>query len=226
MKENENGLAGLLDRWATVIGNPLEWSNVDKTLLALGFWLTGYLCMFLWFYLATTHTQFAPAYLNPAAMPEALKLQANFIVVTLALIGVSLAVRRKRPQALWPAYLMAVALSVHDAWFVCGIGHSTNPSTLLYLFLLLFTGLLFFDFTFCLCAAATWAVVLGFHILWERAGVHSLCPSFERPSLGFSRPIQVLDGLEPGRRPDSGGGHDRPLGLRGQSLAGTGGPGG
>ena len=171
MKEDERGPAGFLDRWAAVIGNPLEWSNIDKTLLALGLWLLGYLCMFLWFYLASVSSELAPDYLSQKALPGALKLQLNFIVVTLALMGMALAVRRRRPETLWPAYIMAVVLSVHDAWFVCGIGHSTNPSTLLYLFLLLFAGLLFFDFTFCLCAACSWAVVLGFHIVWERAGV-------------------------------------------------------
>jgi class 3 adenylate cyclase len=184
MKEGESGLAGLLDRWAAVIGNPLEWSNVDKTLLALGFWLAGYVCMFLWFYLALVRPELGPDYLSQGALPGALKLQFNFILVNAALIVVALGVRRRHPETLWPAYLLAVALSVHDAWFVCGIGHSTNPSTLLYLFLILFAGLLFFDFTFCVCAAATWAAVLGFHILWERAGVIPYAHLLNGPPFG------------------------------------------
>jgi len=159
----------LVDR----IGNPLEWCYVDKTLLITGLILP--LSLSFLYFISTMPPGKYP-YLSNTAIEEFQRIELGFALLLVILIAVALVIRRRNPDNRWLAYTFAVAIAAHGAVLVCWIGHSTNPVTLLFLFLHVFIGLLLFDYDFAICAIASWVLVLGLWFVAERHGIVDYAP--------------------------------------------------
>lgn len=161
-------LAGLAAR----LGNPLDWSRTDKTLLVLGLTLV-----------------FNPLLLASLALLagfEALAvLAANWFQVAFSAVFslffvAGLALRRKRPRAEWLTYPAIVAISAHSAWFVCGAGYATSPISYLLFFVDVFVGMLLFDYAVGLVVFAAWVAVIGLHVGLEAAGLLAYAPFLQQ----------------------------------------------
>ncbi|MEW5723275.1 MAG: HAMP domain-containing sensor histidine kinase [Thermodesulfobacteriota bacterium] len=167
----------LVDR----IGNPLEWCFVDKALLVLFLAPMAYLPLVLVTFVQSRYPALFLSYENRAVATAGLKVHLGFLIVYGALIMVSLGIRRRRPESRFVAYATAVSIATHAAWWMCQIGHSTNPLTLLYWFLHVFLGLLLFDFRFSLCTIVSWMLVLGVQIVREQLGLTPYAPRMMGP---------------------------------------------
>ncbi|MEW5722349.1 MAG: hypothetical protein AB1896_04535, partial [Thermodesulfobacteriota bacterium] len=152
-------------------GNPLEWRYVDKTLLLLIGHGLVLLAPVLWLYRCLRPGVPIPAFFDSTALSQGFRINLAFLALIIALVLATLVVRRLAPLGRWPAYVAAVLLSGNDAFIMAMIGHTTNSFTLLLLFLLVFLGLLLFDFLFVLAALAAWILVIGGHLLAERLGL-------------------------------------------------------
>ncbi|MBU0736433.1 MAG: adenylate/guanylate cyclase domain-containing protein [Proteobacteria bacterium] len=168
MKNNNvkkiSGIQHVMDR----IGNPLEWRYVNKTLVLLALQILVYLSLIIYIYLAFRYPSLYPEYFSRTGMMIFLRINQWFILIFVVLFAFCLWIRKSDPNNRWVAYVTALFLSAHDAIFLCGIGHATNPQTLLILFLLAFVGLLLFDPYYSLCVAISWILVNGFHLFAEQ----------------------------------------------------------
>jgi len=107
-----------------------------------------------------------------------------FCLLKVILFAIGLGIRRRNPESRLLAYAYAISLATTTAWLACVMGHSTNPHTFLYLFWIVFIGLLFFDVYFLLCAIACWTLVLGYKIVGEQLGLTPYAPLLARPPFG------------------------------------------
>lgn len=159
------------------VGNPLEWSYVDKTLVLIGLALSLNLFFVLFLVFAHYLPNFYPAFFDRSLFTTGLRVQFLFLVLYTLLLITGLLIRRQYPESRWFAYAFAITFSAHDAWLIAVIGHSTNPATFLVLFLGVFIGLLFFDFKFSLCVIFSWVFILGFQIVGEHLGLIPYAPA-------------------------------------------------
>ena len=150
------------------VGNPLEWGYVDKAMLSILFQMLVYGVLVLYGYLAHIFPMLYPAYFSPTAFSVIIRINIAFLLFFGIILAIALRTRRTNPDSRWIAYTTAVAITAQDALFLCMIGHTTNPQTLLILFLLLFIGLLLFDYYYSLCVVVTWFLIHGFHIVEEQ----------------------------------------------------------
>jgi class 3 adenylate cyclase len=168
MKNGNTSNMSLKKRFMDRIGNPLEWRYVNKILCLLALQILVYLSLIVFIYLAFRYPALYPEYFSRTGMMVFLRINQWFILVFLVLFAICLWIRNTDPDNRWIAYVTAVFLSAHDAVFLCGIGHATNPQTLLILFLLGFVGFLLFDLYYSLCVAISWVLVNGFHLFAEQ----------------------------------------------------------
>jgi len=154
----------LIDR----IGNPLEWSYVNKILIFYGLQIFIYLSLVIYIYLAFRYPILYPHYIDQTSIVAFLRINEAFVLLYIVLFIYSLWLRKANPNNRWVAYFTAIVITVHNVIFICAIGHTTNPQTLMVLFLLLFTGLLIFDLSYSICAGISWLFVHGFHIIAEQ----------------------------------------------------------
>ncbi len=169
------------------IGNPLEWSYIDKTLLILGFELFFNLPMALIVFLLPRLPGVLPAYFDLWALGLGFPIHGKYVLLLVFLVLAGLAIRKRYPMNRALPYGMAVAISAHSAWFVCSVGHSTNPGTLLILFVQVFLGLLLFDYTFAFLAFASWVVVIGYNIVGEQLGLFPYAVALVAPPFSQGR---------------------------------------
>lgn len=168
MLNQENTEKFLLQRLTDRIGNPLDWSYVDKTLLVLGVVLSANLSLSLFLYAQTHISSLTLAYVNPQAANIALRNQLAFILLYVVFGSIALRIRKRNPKIRWLAYATAISIATHNSWFICGFGHSTSPITFLLIFLQAFVGFLLFDLYFSLCAVAAFVLGVGFQIVMEQ----------------------------------------------------------
>ena len=168
MENNKAAKTSAIQHLIDRIGNPLEWSYINKVLFLLSLQILVYLSLIIYIYLAFRYPVLYPEYFSKSGMMIFLRINQAFILFFMALFAFSLWIRKTDPDNRWVAYITAVLLSAHDAIFLCGIGHATNPQTLMILFLLAFVGLLFFDLYNSLCVAISWLLVTGFHLFAEQ----------------------------------------------------------
>ncbi len=167
----------LLQRLKDRVGNPLDWSYVDKALLFLGFVIAMNLPFTLFLYLTIDIPGFPPAFFDRSMYLLGVQGQWAFITLFTFLFGIGWLIRRSNPESRWLAYACAISIAVHDAWLTGGLGHATSSSAYLTLFLMALIGLLFFDLWFTLLVIATWFVVLGAEIAAELFGWSSYAPT-------------------------------------------------
>ncbi len=186
----------LIDR----IGNPLEWSYVDRTLLLLSFELFFNLILVLIVYLLTRIPSLRREYFDLQTIPLGLGIHWKYILLLLLLISVAVAIRKHNPMNRAIVYGTAIAISAHSAWFTCTIGHSTNPAILLILFLHVFIGFLLFDYYFVSFALASWAIVIGYNIAGEQIGLFPYAVALTDPPFANGRidPLWVVFSLGSG----------------------------
>ena len=177
MSKNENHEKSISQRLIERVGNPLEWSYIDKTLLLLGFIIGMNLFFTLFLQLTAKIPGFPPAFFDRSMYMLGVQSQWAFVVLFVFLFGVGWAIRRTAPENRWLPYACAVFIAGHDAWFLGGIGHSTSSTTFLVLFLVALIGYLFFDLRFTLLVIATWIIVLGTEITAEQVGLIPYAPA-------------------------------------------------
>ena len=159
------------------VGNPLEWSVVDKTLLCLGVVLVLNIPFTLFIHLTARMPGFTPAFFNRSMFLLGVKPQWGFVFFFAFLFVIGWVLRRTDPENRWLPYGCAISIGIHDAWFMVGVGHATNSSTFLTLFLVFFIGLLFFDLRFAILVCASWVLVQGAGIVAEQVGLMPYAPA-------------------------------------------------
>lgn len=153
------------------IGNPLEWSYVNKILYFQGFQIVVYVSFIFYSYLTIRYPVLFPQYVDRSKLTIFLRINITFVLLCSVLFVYSLWLRKANPNNHWIAYFTAILLTVQNIIFYCALGHATNPQILMVLFLLFFVGLLIFDLTFFICVGVSWLVVHGFHIFAEQVGI-------------------------------------------------------
>ncbi|THB68191.1 MAG: adenylate/guanylate cyclase domain-containing protein [Desulfovibrio sp.] len=152
-------LARLVNR----VGNPLDWSWTDKTLLLLGV------------VLVVTPLLIANIYLVAGAKAFAVVgkglFQWGFTAIWAVLFIVGLIVRNKLPKAVWLTYPAFITMTVHASWFVCRSGYATIPVSYLMLFVYVFIGQLLFGYRVALVVFICWVGTLAAHMVLEGMGV-------------------------------------------------------
>jgi class 3 adenylate cyclase len=164
---------------ASRIGNPLEWSFVDRASLLAGSSLFLLVIMVIIVNLGGISVGFVslktPFGVNAVQKAAAFSFLAAALMMSLMFL-VCLGLRRRHSEARWPAYLLAVFLTANNVWWMVLIGLTTNPFTFMLIFLNIFIGLLLFDRIFCWLTIVSWVVFLGCGISLEQAGIIPYAP--------------------------------------------------
>ncbi len=171
MSYQEELRSSVLRRVLDRVGNPLEWSFVDKALLFIGFALLMNVPFTLALHFSFRVPGLTPEFFDRSLHHLGIQCQWGFVLLFAVLFGIGWRIRRKDPDNRWLVYGLAVVAAVHDAWFMAAIGHSTNPATFLTLFVLGLVGLMFFDLCFALIAIGVWVLAMGGTVAAEQAGV-------------------------------------------------------
>jgi class 3 adenylate cyclase len=162
-----------LSRLIDIIGNPLEWRYVNKLLLFLGIQIVVFSAFNVYARIVLTTVGSKHAFIAPSNFKVFIWINEFFVLFFIAVFICSLWLRKFNPDNRWIVYISAIAISIQDSIWSCGIGHSTNPFTFLVFFILLLTGFLFFDFYFSIIVAFSWLSVLGLHIFAEQVNLIS-----------------------------------------------------
>ncbi len=169
----------LFQRLINRVGNPLEWSYIEKILFLLGWYLSVNLPLSLWAYSIIRNPNLFPG-LNRSVLIEVFPIHLVFVLLWVILAALAVRIRRRNLDSRWLAYGAFISIALHDAWSVCLIGHSTNPWLLMFLFAQVFIAYLLFEFYLALCAFASWILVLGYHIVGEQLGLIPYAPILTR----------------------------------------------
>jgi class 3 adenylate cyclase len=177
MSVNREGEKSLFQALIHRIGNPLEWSYVDKALLFLGFVIAMNVPFTLFLHWTVDIPGLPPSFFNRSMYVAGVQTQWAFVLLFAFLFVLGWAVRHTAPENRWLPYACAVSIALHDSWFAGGVGHSTSSSAFMTLFLVALIGLLFFDLRFTLLVIASWFVVLGSQITAEQLGWTPYAPA-------------------------------------------------
>ena len=162
----------LIDR----IGNPLEWTYVNKVILILIVQLIVYGSFAIWSWIAMQHPEVLPWYILKSAIFKLVIQQLILCLLYVVMMIVAIWFREKNQDSRLLAYALAIVISAHGSLFAATIGYATNPLTYLSIFLHGFMGLLLFDITFSLLAITTWIVSLGIHFFGGQLGLIRYAP--------------------------------------------------
>ena len=113
----------LIDR----VGNPLEWSTVDRCLLIICFWLLIAPLTALLFHYFISHPERVP-FLDPVFMKKSLPLGWGLGVVWSILLVVGLQLRHRRPENRMFAYVTVFLWWSQEAIAAVCLGPLTTPS--------------------------------------------------------------------------------------------------
>jgi len=171
MPNQESANSSLLRRLVNRVGNPLEWSFVDKALLFIGFSLLMNIPFTLALHVSFRVPRLTPEFFNRSLHLLGIQCQWGFVLLFAVLFVIGLKLRRTDPENRWLVYGLAIVAAIHEAWFMGAIGHSTNPATFLTLFVVALVGLMFFDLCFALIVIGVWVLVMGGTVAAEQAGV-------------------------------------------------------
>lgn len=158
------------------IGNPLEWSYVDKTLFLLVIDFLWKVPIFLRGYFENPHIGPSMPHLTAPFFNYSTVLifgKFCFVVILLqaSLIAICLMIRHRRPESRWPAYGYAILLTVLDTYLAIGLGHSSNLMTVLIPFWLILIGMIFFDLFFVSISLFLFVFILISSITLEQLGI-------------------------------------------------------
>ncbi len=171
MSNQEQPAPSLLRRMWEKVGNPLEWSYVDKALLFIGFALLMNIPFTAALHISSRVPGLTPEFFNRSLHLLGIHCQWGFVMLFAVLFVIGWKIRRTDPGNRWLVYGLAVVSAIHEAWFMGAIGHSTNPATFLTLFVVALVGLMFFDLCFALIAIGVWVLVMGGTVAAEQAGL-------------------------------------------------------
>jgi hypothetical protein len=101
----------LLDR----VGNPLEWSFVDKALLFLGFALLSNVLFTLALYVTSLVPGLTPEFFNRSLYLLGIRCQWGFVLLFAVLFVIGWKIRRTDPGNRWLVYGLAVVAGIHEA---------------------------------------------------------------------------------------------------------------
>lgn len=183
-------LRALAARLSQCIGNPLEWSFIDKGLLFLALYFVANLLLAAVLELTLLYGGEASSLLHPGHLRHALQLQWLFVLALPVFAALLATVRRGRPDDRMIVYLIAVPLMLHDAVLSYAVGWASFPGIWGLLALSVVSLVLFFDWIASLIALSIWATVHIALRTGESLGTLSYAPLFAR--LPFSK-----DGVEP-----------------------------
>ena len=161
MPSQERALSSVLKRLLDRIGNPLEWSFADKALLFIGFALLMNIPFTLALHVSFRVPGLTPEFFNRSLHLLGIYCQWGFVLLFAVLFVIGWKLRRTDPENRWLVYGLAIVSSVHEAWFMAAIGHSTNLATFLTLFVVALVGLMFFDLCFAFIVIGVWVLVMG-----------------------------------------------------------------
>ena len=159
---------GRLRRLLIWMGRLLDRPYVDKAIFILVGHLSASSLLLPYVVAAIKFPDLRPAYLDPSGLLLIVWLHLGFTVLYLGLLMAALGIRRLDPDSQWPGYAAIIVITAQDAILLSAIGHATNPITLLFLFILAFISLLFFNVYLALSAIGTWVLVHGIHIVLEK----------------------------------------------------------
>lgn len=175
------GRAGRRSRLGRILlraGNPLDWSAVDRTLLAT----VAILPFTVWYWVIEFIVLRRPAvapYFNRAFLPVALVIQSVFVVGWLALALVALAIRRRAPSN---RVLPFVALQFYSIGFGVASyyqGHYTSPFGGVVCLSAAFAGTLLFERWIAIAGIASFLFTVGSTTVAEMMGVVPYAPLFD-----------------------------------------------
>jgi len=162
----------LIDR----VGNPLEWTYVDKGLFLLLldlFWKIT-IALFGYFenpYIGPTNQNLTAAFINYSAHLIFGKYFLAAILVQTVLIVISLIIRKRQPNSRIPAYGYAILVATVCTLLAVGLGHSTNLITALIPFWLVIIGMVFFDIVFVFISIFIFISILITSMILESLGI-------------------------------------------------------
>jgi len=163
----------LIDR----VGNPLEWTYVNKVIMILLLDFTTYGSFTIWNWIALHHPVILPWYILNNAIEKTFIQQLIFLLIYIVMMIIALWLRKKNKDSRLLAYVLMVVISAHSAIFFGAIGYATNPITFLALFVQAFIGIFLFDMIGMLLVLTTWVVSLGIQIIGEQLGMFRYAPS-------------------------------------------------
>jgi len=118
----------LIDR----LGNPLEWSTVDKCLLIICFWALIALSAALLCHYFISHPERVP-FFDPVFMKKSLPLAWGFGIAWSILLVVGLQLRHRRPENRTFAYVTVFLWWSEEAIFAVCAGPLTTPAAMILL---------------------------------------------------------------------------------------------
>ena len=129
------------------LGNPLEWTYVDKVILLLLIHIIVYLPFTLYIFLSTYFSVLVPKYISILMIPRAFHSQLVFLLIYIFLYFYAFWKHRQKLESKWLAYILSVLISTHGALIIGAVGYATNPLTFQlysYKLLLEYSYLIFF----------------------------------------------------------------------------------
>jgi len=162
------------------IGNPLDWSNVDK---GIAFWLIFVISNIGALYL------FVLARANPAILPLEFNPISDFIlyfelasvILGIIIAALTLATRRSNPDGWWYVYSFFILSPSHDAVIFNWFGYLNFPFAMYFLFFYPFIAYLVFDFRVMITGLL--AYLSGFVLFYvlELEGILPYAPGLNDP---------------------------------------------
>jgi class 3 adenylate cyclase len=177
MDENQTTNSSAKQNLFNRLGNPLEWSYVNKTLLLLINQLIVFGAFTCWNWIVLNKPDILPVYIQKLSIDKILHRQLYLLLIYAVMTIFALWLRKKKTDSKLLAYVLAIVISVHGALFLCAIGYATNPLTFLSIFLQAYLGFLLFDKFFSLIILLGWTVSIGIHFVGEQIGVFKYAPS-------------------------------------------------
>ena len=114
------------------VGNPLEWSTVDKCLLIICFWVLLAPFTTLLFHYYISHPERVP-FFDPVFLKKLLPIGWGFVVAWIILLVVGLQLRHRRPENRTFAYVTVFLWWLEEATAAVCVGPLTTPAAMVLL---------------------------------------------------------------------------------------------
>ena len=175
-----SALGGLWGRLRNRVGNPLNWSPVDKSLLVAA----GYTYVAL-NSAVTNAIRLRGDRIEPYISRTHLEFGVESFLVLAAFSGIlcviGLALRKRAPHARWYVHLTIQSYCIATAIISYAMGPMTNPWGALFLVASGTAGLIIFDRAVALWGLGTYLTILTGTTLAERLGYIPYAPIFSAP---------------------------------------------
>jgi len=181
MVTDEQKKSSLIQNIFNRVGNPLEWSFVNKVLLLLVLQISTY--GFIWIVtgIAILIPLSIPKYMISTYAVDIFRREAILLILYGVFTLLVIYLRKRNPNNKWSAYCLAFIMSAHGFVFLSSMGHMTNPHTFLIIFAQAFIGLLLFNITFASIILGTWGLLLTIRISGELFGALRYAPYLADP---------------------------------------------